>query len=99
MIDFNTRQNLEQVAKSVLARMGMKLLSSGKKPGSQEPGYRIICGDRLTIHEVLDFVTEGAFLPRTKTRTDLLAMATESRSGGAGADASYRAHGKKGGHR
>jgi len=80
MIDFNTRQNFEHLAKRGLGRMGMKLLSSGKKPGSQEPGYRIICGDRLTIHEVLDFVTEGAFLQRTKTKDDLLATAAETRS-------------------
>jgi len=40
----------------------------------------IICGDRLTIDEVLHFVTDGAFFKRTKTKSDLLAMAAEGRS-------------------
>jgi Glu-tRNA(Gln) amidotransferase subunit E-like FAD-binding protein len=42
----------EDDAYFALDRLGMTLMKSGKKPGTEEPAYRVMYKSRLTIEEV-----------------------------------------------
>jgi hypothetical protein len=45
----------EYEVSSRLSQLGMSLLKSGKKPGSDLPAYKIVIASRLTLDEVERF--------------------------------------------
>jgi len=52
-------EHRENSAHSALQRMGITLLRSGNKPGTQDKAYRLLFSDRMAINEVEDFIARN----------------------------------------
>jgi hypothetical protein len=55
-----------------LAQTGMRLMRSGKKPGTSEDAFKIVTASRLTMEEVKAWITEARLFPERAAKAEKL---------------------------